>query len=116
MWIRKPPTYSECGNVRNSQVEEINIGCSPHVIIGKNDNTGAEVAAESNNKKEAVDGGAKVKRFIVDLGISKNFFDEYWNVVNWLVFRYVLEVIHFCHVRKFGHSIYLFHINVLYSL
>ena len=69
-------TYNQRSNIRNSQVEEIHIGSSPHVVIADDDNAGGEVAADSNNKEETVDDGEEVKGFIVDMGITKHILDE----------------------------------------
>ena len=50
-------TYNQCSNVCYCQVEKIDVGCSPHVLVVKDYNASDEVAADTNKEEDAVDEG-----------------------------------------------------------
>ena len=70
-------TYDQGGNVCNGQIEEVDIGSSPHVLIGQDDDTGGEVTKDSNDKEDAVDDGEEEEGFIVDMWVTKYFLNKH---------------------------------------
>ena len=74
-------TYDEGGNICNSQVGEVHIGGSPHVLISHKKNAGGEVVKDTNDEEDAVDDGEWGQGCQVDMGVTKCRLNEIIKVV-----------------------------------
>ena len=69
-------TQKESGNICNGEVEEVDIGSGPHVLVVDNDNTSGNVTADSKDHEDGVDDGERQESLPVDAGVPKGVLDE----------------------------------------